>query len=56
MLSPEGPVGQGDLKVMFDAVALMLTSVVPTILLTLACQFARHLTSRSTLGEYRPHP
>jgi len=30
-------VGQGDVKVMFDAVALMLTIVVPTILLTLAC-------------------
>jgi len=35
VLTPEGPVGQGDVKVMFDAVALMLTIVVPTIVLTL---------------------
>jgi cytochrome o ubiquinol oxidase subunit 2 len=35
VLSPGGPVGEGDVKVMFDAVALMLTIVVPTILLTL---------------------
>jgi cytochrome o ubiquinol oxidase subunit 2 len=35
VLTPAGPVGEGDVKVMFDAVALMLTIVVPTILLTL---------------------
>jgi cytochrome o ubiquinol oxidase subunit 2 len=35
VLTPVGPVGRGDVKVMFDAVALMLTIVVPTILLTL---------------------
>jgi cytochrome o ubiquinol oxidase subunit 2 len=35
VLTPAGPVGQGDVEVMFDAVALMLTIVVPTILLTL---------------------
>jgi cytochrome o ubiquinol oxidase subunit 2 len=35
VLTPEGPVARGDLKVLFDAVALMLTIVVPTILLTL---------------------
>jgi cytochrome o ubiquinol oxidase subunit 2 len=31
VLSPQGPVGEGDVKVMFDAFALMLTIVVPTI-------------------------
>ena len=35
VLTPAGPVASGDIKVMFDAVALMLTIVVPTILLTL---------------------
>ncbi len=35
VLTPAGPVGQGDVKVLFDAVALMLTIVVPTILITL---------------------
>ena len=35
VLTPAGPVAQGDVKVLFDAVALMLTIVVPTILLTL---------------------
>jgi cytochrome o ubiquinol oxidase subunit II len=37
VLTPEGPVGAGDLKVLFDAVALMLTIVVPTILAIFAC-------------------
>jgi cytochrome o ubiquinol oxidase subunit 2 len=32
VLTPEGPVASGDLKIMFDAVILMLTIVVPTIL------------------------
>jgi len=32
VLTPEGPVASGDLKIMFDAVMLMLTIVVPTIL------------------------
>jgi cytochrome o ubiquinol oxidase subunit 2 len=36
-LTPEGPVASGDLKVMFDTVALMLTIVVPTILAILVC-------------------
>ena len=36
VLNPAGPVGRGDLKILFDAVALMLTIVVPTIALTLA--------------------
>jgi cytochrome o ubiquinol oxidase subunit 2 len=35
VLTPEGPVARGDVKVLFDAVALMLTIVVPTILITL---------------------
>jgi cytochrome o ubiquinol oxidase subunit 2 len=35
VLTPAGPVSAGDVKVMFDAVALMLTIVVPTILITL---------------------
>jgi cytochrome o ubiquinol oxidase subunit 2 len=35
VLTPAGPVGAGNLKVLFDAVALMLTIVVPTILITL---------------------
>jgi len=35
VLTPEGPVARGDVKVLFDAVALMLTIVVPTIALTL---------------------
>ena len=35
VLTPAGPVATGDLKVLFDAVALMLTIVVPTILVTL---------------------
>jgi cytochrome o ubiquinol oxidase subunit 2 len=37
VLTPEGPVARGDVKVLFDSVALMLTIVVPTILLTLGC-------------------
>jgi cytochrome o ubiquinol oxidase subunit 2 len=36
VLTPAGPVGEGDVKTLFDAVALMLTIVVPTILVTLA--------------------
>ncbi len=35
VLTPQGPVGRGDVKVLFDAVALMLTIVVPTIVVTL---------------------
>ncbi len=34
VLNPVGPVGRGDLNILFDAVALMLTIVIPTILLT----------------------
>ena len=34
VLTPAGPVAEGDLKILFDAVALMLTIVVPTILAT----------------------
>jgi cytochrome o ubiquinol oxidase subunit 2 len=36
VLTPVGPVGKGDVKTLFDAVALMLTIVIPTILATLA--------------------
>jgi cytochrome o ubiquinol oxidase subunit 2 len=35
VLTPAGPVAAGDVKVLFDAVALMLTIVVPTIVITL---------------------
>ncbi len=35
VLTPAGPVAKGDVKVLFDAVALMLVIVVPTILVTL---------------------
>lgn len=37
MLTPAGPVAAGDVKILFDAVAIMLTIVIPTILATLAC-------------------
>jgi len=37
VLTPEGPVARGDIKVLFDAVALMTIIVVPTILATLGC-------------------
>jgi cytochrome o ubiquinol oxidase subunit II len=36
VLTPGGPVGENDVKILFDAVALMLTIVVPTILATFA--------------------
>jgi cytochrome o ubiquinol oxidase subunit 2 len=39
VLTPEGPVASGDLKIMFDAVMLMLTIVVPTILAIFAFGF-----------------
>ncbi len=52
VLTPAGPVGAGDVKVLFDAVAVMLTIVVPTILCTLA--FAWWFRASNTKAKRRP--
>jgi cytochrome o ubiquinol oxidase subunit 2 len=46
VLTPEGPVASGDLKIMFDAVMLMLTIVVPTILATFLFAFWYRASNR----------
>jgi cytochrome o ubiquinol oxidase subunit 2 len=52
VLDPEGPVGAGDVKILFDAVMLMLTIVVPTILAILG--FAFWYRASNTRARRRP--
>ena len=52
VLDPQGPVGTGDKFILLDAVAIMLTIVVPTILATLA--FAWWFRSSNTKARRLP--
>ena len=52
VLTPAGPVGAGDVKILADAMAIMLTIVVPTIAATLA--FAWWYREGNTKAKRRP--
>jgi cytochrome o ubiquinol oxidase subunit 2 len=52
ILAPAGPVGAGDRIILFDATAIMLAIVVPTMLATLA--FAWWFRASNTRATYRP--
>jgi cytochrome o ubiquinol oxidase subunit 2 len=53
VLSPAGPVGAGDRIILFDATAIMLAIVVPTMLATLG--FAWWFRASNTRATYRPN-
>jgi cytochrome o ubiquinol oxidase subunit II len=52
ILAPAGPVGAGDRLILFDATAIMLAIVVPTMLVTLG--FAWWFRASNTRATYRP--
>src|SRR5215469_13540238 len=52
VLSPAGPVGEGNRIVLLDSLAIMLAIVVPTILAILACAF--WFRASNTRARYLP--
>jgi cytochrome o ubiquinol oxidase subunit 2 len=52
-LDPQGPVGQAERIILYDATTIMLAVVIPVILLTLA--FAWWFRSGNTRATYRPN-
>lgn len=53
MLDPQGPVGAAEKLILFNALAIMLVIVVPTIVATLA--FAWWFRASNTRAQYRPY-
>src|SRR5262245_59679793 len=52
VLEPQGPIGAANLKIMYNALAIMLAIVVPTIVATLA--FAWWFRASNPRAQYRP--
>src|SRR6516164_8423110 len=52
VLEPQGPIGAANLKILYNALAIMLTIVVPTIVATLA--FAWWFRASNPRAQYRP--
>jgi hypothetical protein len=52
VLEPQGPIGAANLKIMYNALAIMLVIVLPTILATLA--FAWWFRASNARALYRP--
>jgi cytochrome o ubiquinol oxidase subunit II len=52
VLEPQGPIGAANLKIMYNALGIMLTIVVPTIVATLA--FAWWFRASNPRARYRP--
>jgi cytochrome o ubiquinol oxidase subunit 2 len=52
VLEPQGPIGAANLKIMYNALAIMLAIVVPTIAATLA--FAWWFRASNPRAQYRP--
>jgi cytochrome o ubiquinol oxidase subunit 2 len=52
VLEPQGPIGAANLKIMYNALAIMLAIVVPTIIATLA--FAWWFRASNPRAQYRP--
>jgi cytochrome o ubiquinol oxidase subunit II len=52
VLDPQGPVGNAERVILYDATAIMLAVVIPVIVLTLA--FAWWFRARNGLARYRP--
>ncbi|MGH6878968.1 MAG: cytochrome ubiquinol oxidase subunit II, partial [Rhizomicrobium sp.] len=53
VLAPAGPVGAGDRIILFDAAAIMLAIVVPTMLATIGC--AWWFRASNARAAYRPN-
>jgi cytochrome o ubiquinol oxidase subunit 2 len=52
VLNPQGPVGSAEAQILFDAIAIMLTIVVPTLIATVA--FAWWFRASNTQAKRRP--
>ena len=52
VLEPRGPIGAANLKIMYNALAIMLTIVVPTVIATFA--FAWWFRASNPRAQYRP--
>src|SRR5215470_17146645 len=52
VLEPQGPIGAANLKIMYNALAIMLAIVLPTIVATLA--FAWWFRASNPRAQYRP--